>query len=75
VQNWLPLIIERGIADWADADVAKSSTAIPVRKAFFIDRHPSTLLPECKCVQSVAGVFDKRAGFGNLHRAISGASA
>jgi len=35
VQNWLPLIIERGIEDWADADVAISSTAVPIRSSFF----------------------------------------
>jgi hypothetical protein len=46
VQNWLPLIIERGIEDWADADVAISSTVVPIRSSFPIDVsleiHPNT---------------------------------
>jgi hypothetical protein len=33
---------------------------MPVRNSLFTGRHPSTLLPECKCVQSVAGAFDKQ---------------
>src|SRR5262245_56854541 len=34
--------------------VARNSAAIPVRRAFFTRRRPSTLLPECKGVLLVA---------------------
>ena len=35
-QTLLPSIIPRGVEDWADADVARDSTAILVRSSFFI---------------------------------------
>ena len=35
-QTLSPSIIPRGIEDWADAEVAISSTAVPVRSSFFI---------------------------------------
>jgi hypothetical protein len=40
--------------------VIKNSAATLANRSAFIGRHPSTLLPECKCVQSVAGAFDKQ---------------
>src|SRR6516165_9835098 len=35
VQTWLPVINPRGMADWADADVAISSTVVPIKSSFF----------------------------------------
>src|SRR5262249_7804613 len=36
VQNWLPLIIERGIEDWADAELVTSRKAAHTKISFFI---------------------------------------